>query len=89
MNVVFGPPEAGSPAVLMSAVTGCKLAKLGWNDIETPEHFFPIFLSFLPYFWYSRNIENAMCILEFRGLYENIFSLLFHSEMVSHPCVSL
>ena len=34
----------GVPAVLMSAVTGCKLAKLGWNNIETPEHFFPNFL---------------------------------------------
>ena len=77
MNVVFGPWEAGSPAVLMSAVTGCKLTKLGWNNIETPEHFFPIFLSFLPYFWYLLNIENAICILEFRGLHENIFLYCF------------
>ena len=56
----------------MSAVTGCKLANLGWNDIETPEHFFPIFVSFLPYFWYPLNIENVICILEFRGLHEDI-----------------
>ena len=40
MNVVGGPPDEGFPAVLISAVTGCKLAKLGWNNIETPEHFF-------------------------------------------------
>ena len=44
MNVVCGQPDDGFPAVQMSAVTGCKLAKLDWNNIETPEHFFPIFL---------------------------------------------
>ena len=29
VNVVCGPQDEGFPAVLMSAATGCKLAKLG------------------------------------------------------------
>ena len=42
VNFVCGPPHEGFPAVLMSAVTGCKLAKLGWNNTEMPEHFLPL-----------------------------------------------
>ena len=51
----------------MSAVTGCKLAKLGWNDIETPEHFFQYFRHFyhisdihwilkMPYVFYNLEV---------------------------------
>ena len=69
--------DEGFPAVLMSAVTDCKLAKLGWNKIETPEHFFPKFLSFLPYFWYPLHIENAICILAFEGQHETYFLYRF------------
>ena len=77
MNVVCGPQDEGFPTVLMSAATGCKLAKLGWNKIEHQNTFSNIFL-FLPYFWYPLNIQNAICILAFRDLHENIISLLFH-----------
>ena len=78
MNVVCGPPDKGSPAVLMIAATGCKLAKLGWNKIEHQNTFFQYFFSFLPYFWYPMNIENSICILAFRCLYENMISWQFH-----------
>ena len=40
VNVVCGPQDEGFPSVLMSAVTGCKLAKLGWNKIEHQNTFF-------------------------------------------------
>ena len=33
VNVVCGPQDEGFPTVLMSVATGCKLAKLGWNEI--------------------------------------------------------
>ena len=78
VNVVCGPQDEGFPAVLTSAATGCKLAKLGWNKIEHQNTFFQYFFSFLPYFCYLPNIENAICILAFRGLHENMVSLLFH-----------
>ena len=74
-----------APAVLRSVVTGCKLAKWGSNNMETPNHFSPIFFSFLQYFWYPMNPKNGMYISEFRSLYEYIILLLFH-EMVSYPC---
>ena len=34
VNAVCGPQDESFPTVLMSAATGCKLAKLGWNKIE-------------------------------------------------------
>ena len=61
----------------MSAATGCKLAKVAWNKIEHQITFFPIFISFLTYFWYPLNIENTICILAFKGLHENVIYLLF------------
>ena len=61
MNVVCGPQDEGFPTVLMSAAAGCKLAKLGWNKMEH-QNTFPNIFSFLPYFWYPRNIENAIYI---------------------------
>ena len=79
LNVVCGPPDEGSSAVLMSAVTSCKLARLGWKKIEHQNTFVQyFFLSFLPYFWYPLNIENVICISAFKGLYENLFPSLFH-----------
>ena len=47
------------PAVLRGVVTGCKLSKLGSNNIETPKHFSPIFFSFLRCFWYPMNTNKA------------------------------
>ena len=41
VNAVWGPQDEGFPTVLMSAVIGCKLAKLGWNKIEHQNTFFP------------------------------------------------
>ena len=48
MNVVCGPRDEGFPTVLMSAATGCKLAKLGWNKIEHQNTFFQYFFHFYP-----------------------------------------
>ena len=50
VNAVCGPQDEGFPTVLISAATGCKLAKLGWNEIEHQNtflqylffHFYPI-----------------------------------------------
>ena len=42
-DVVCGPQDEGFPTVLMSAATGCKLAKLGWNKIEQQNIFFQYF----------------------------------------------
>ena len=64
VNIVMIPLDEGTPAVLMSAVTGCKLANLGWNKIEHQKHFF----------------LNDICILIFRGLHENMISLMFHEK---------
>ena len=77
MNVC-GPQDEGFPTVLMSAATGCKLAKLSWNKIEHQNTFFQDFFSFFPYFLYPLNIENDIYILAFIGLHENMISLLFH-----------
>ena len=41
-------------------------------------------LLFLPYFWYMLNTENDICILTFRGLLENIFSVPW--KMFSLAC---
>ena len=42
----------------MSAITGCKLANLGWNKIES-QNIFPVFyFSFLSYFGYPLDTEN-------------------------------
>ena len=38
----------GLPTVLMSAATGCKLAKLDWNKIEHQNTFFQYFSHFYP-----------------------------------------
>ena len=75
------------PAELRSVVTGCKLSKLGSNNIETPKHFSPFFVSFLRYFWYKVNTKNGMCILELISLYEYIISLLFHEKKLFHILV--
>ena len=48
MNVVCGPQDEGFPTVLMSAATGCKLAKLGRNKIEHQNTFFQYFFHFYP-----------------------------------------
>ena len=78
VDVFCGPQDEGFPIVLMSAAAGCKMAKLGGNNIEHQYTFFQYFFPFLPYFWYPLNIENTICILSFRGLHENMISLLFH-----------
>ena len=72
--------------MLRCVVTGCKLAKLGSNNIELPKHFSPIFSSFLPYFWYPMNPTNGMCILEFRSFYEYVISLLLHEKTLLYLC---
>ena len=46
VNVVCGPQDEGFPTVLMSAATGCKLAKLGWNKIEHQNTFSNVFFIF-------------------------------------------
>ena len=48
VNVVCGPPDEGFPTVLMSAATGYKLAKFGWNKIERQNTFFQYFFHFYP-----------------------------------------
>ena len=40
--------DEGFPTVLMSAATGCKSAKLGWNKIEHQNTFFQYFFHFYP-----------------------------------------
>ena len=77
VNGVCGPQDEGLLDVLISAATGCKSAKFSWNKIKR-QNSFCHFFSFLPYFWYSLNIENAICILALRGLHENMIYLLFH-----------
>ena len=48
VNVLCDPQDEGFPAVLMSAATGCKLTKLGWNKIEHQNTFFQYFFHFYP-----------------------------------------
>ena len=48
VKVVCGSQDEGLPTVLMSAATGCKLAKLGWNKIEHQNTFFQYFFRFYP-----------------------------------------
>ena len=48
VNVVCGPQDEGFPTVLISAATGCKLAKLGWNKIEHQKFFFQYFFHCYP-----------------------------------------
>ena len=91
VNVVCGPQDKGFPTVLMSAATGCIFAKLGWNKIEHQNTFFKYFDNFylisgnhwnwkchFYLFLVSTEIENVICVLAFRGLHENMISLLFH-----------
>ena len=42
------PLDEGFHAVLMSAVSGCKLAKLGWKNIEHQSSSFQYFFHFYP-----------------------------------------
>ena len=67
-------------AVLMSAVSGCKLAKLGWNNIEHQNTFFQYFFPFLPNFWWPLNTENYTCILALTYRQENRIPLLIHEK---------
>ena len=40
MHNACDPQDEGFPTVLVSAATGCKLAKFGWNKIEHQNTFF-------------------------------------------------
>ena len=82
MNVIIGPPD---DAVLMNAVAGGKLVKLGQNKIERQKTFCKILFQFY-HCWYPLNTESDIYLLAFRGLYENMVSLLFHEKMFTHPC---
>ena len=44
----LGSTDERFPVVLMSAVTGCNLAELGWNKFEHQNTIFQQFFSFLP-----------------------------------------
>ena len=91
VNVVCGPQDDGFSTVLMSAATD-SINWLSWAEIKssTRTRFSNIFFSFLPYFWYPMNIENAICILAFRGLHENVISLLFYLRNGFTPfCITL
>ena len=70
MKVVCGPTDEGFPAVLMSAVTGFKLAKLGWNKIEHQNTFSNIFFIFT-LLLVSTEHWKCIYILAYKGLHEN------------------
>ena len=68
----------GFPTVLMSAASGCKLAKLGWNKIKHQNTSFQYLFHFYPISGIYWTLKMPYVFLAFRGLHENMISLLFH-----------
>ena len=97
MNVVCGPPDEGFPTVLMSAATGSKLAKLGWNKIEHQNTFFQYLFHFshisgihltlkIPYVFQDLEIYMKTWFL-YCFIKKWFHTILYHFKSSSHGLV--